>query len=37
MFRGLEWNPKAVYPKEPKNFVLTQKPKIKTKKMELNF
>ena len=35
MFRGLEWNTKTVYPKEPKNFALT-KPKINTK-MELNF
>ena len=25
MFRGLEWNPKAVYPKEPKDFAITKK------------
>ena len=31
MFRGLEWNPDAVYPEEPKNFNVP-KPE-KTKKM----
>ena len=35
MFRGLDWNPTAVYPEESKNFVV-EKPKI-NKKMELNF